>query len=213
METAYTHPTGMQITLGYSASILQNESGETFGWIILFIDLTKLKAIEEHIQRMERLVLAGRFAAEIAHEIKNPLAAMSGAMQMLQGEMGHNALHKKLMGIVQREIERINELVTEFLWMAKGSPKSAQVEDVALCSAIEEIIALLKAKQPGNDISCDKDTFPGQATRSQSIPTISTGCSGTFWSTLWKRCRKAESSSILGRPATIRSKTPTRRPE
>ena len=146
-ETAYTHPTGLQITIGYSASILQNESGETFGWTIIFIDLTKLKAIEEHIQRMERLVLAGRFAAEIAHEIKNPLAAMSGAMQMLQGEMGHNALHKKLMGIVQREIERINELVTEFLWMTKGSPKSAQVEDVALCSAIEEIIALLKAKK------------------------------------------------------------------
>src|SRR5208337_1465890 len=129
-----------------SASILQNESGETFGWTIIFIDLTKLKAIEEHIQRMERLVLAGRFAAEIAHEIKNPLAAMSGAMQMLQDEMGHNALHKKLMGIVQREIERINELVTEFLWMTKGSPKSAQVEDVGLCSAIEEIIPLLKAK-------------------------------------------------------------------
>ena len=147
METAYTHPTGVQITIGFSASILQNESGETFGWIILFIDMTKLKAIEEHIQRMERLVLAGRFAAEIAHEIKNPLAAMSGAMQMLQGEMGHNALHKKLMGIVQREIGRINELVTQFLWMAKGSPKSTQVEDVALCSAIEEIIALLKARQ------------------------------------------------------------------
>ena len=146
-ETAYTHPTGLQITIGYSASILQNESGETFGWTIIFIDLTKLKAIEEHIQRMERLVLAGRFAAEIAHEIKNPLAAMSGAMQMLQGEMGHNVLHKKLMGIVQREIERINALVTEFLWMTKGSPKSAQVEDVALCSAIEEIIVLLKAKK------------------------------------------------------------------
>ncbi len=146
-ESAFTRPTGLQITIGYSASILQNESGETFGWTIIFIDLTKLKAIEEHIQRMERLVLAGRFAAEIAHEIKNPLAAMSGAMQMLQGEMGHNVLHKKLMEIVQREIERINELVTEFLWMTKGSPKSAQVEDVLLCSAIEEIIALLKAKK------------------------------------------------------------------
>ncbi|MGA2939478.1 MAG: ATP-binding protein [Syntrophobacteraceae bacterium] len=147
METAYSHPSGIQITLGYSASVLQNESGETFGWIIIFIDLTKLKAIEEHIQRMERLVLAGRFAAEIAHEIKNPLAAMSGAMQMLRGEMGQNALNKKLMGIVQREIERINGLVTEFLWMAKGSPKSAQIEDVAVCSVIEEIIALLKTKK------------------------------------------------------------------
>ncbi len=147
METVYTRPTGEQITIGYSASILQNESGDRFGWIIVFIDLTKLKAIEEHIQRMERLVLAGKFAAEIAHEIKNPLAAMSGAMQMLQNEMGDDALHKKLMGIVQREIERINSLVAEFLWMTKGPPKTAQVQDVALCSAIEEIIALLKAQK------------------------------------------------------------------
>jgi len=147
METEYSHPSGIQITLGYSASILQNESSETFGWIIIFIDLTKLKAIEEHIQRMERLVLAGRFAAEIAHEIKNPLAAISGAMQMLRSEVGQTALNDKLMGIVQREIERINGLVTEFLWMAKGSPKSAQVEDVAVCSIIEEIIALLKTKK------------------------------------------------------------------
>ncbi len=147
METDYIHPSGGQITLGYSPSVLQNENGETFGWTIIFIDLTKLKAIEEHIQRMERLVLAGRFAAEIAHEIKNPLAAMSGAMQMLKDEIGKNELHKKLVGIVQREIERINGLVTEFLWMTKGSPKSTQVEDVAVCSVIEEIIALLRAKK------------------------------------------------------------------
>jgi two-component system sensor histidine kinase PilS (NtrC family) len=159
METVYTNPQGAQITVGYSASILQNESGEAFGWTMIFIDLTKLKAIEEHIQRMERLVLAGTFAAEIAHEIKNPLAAMSGAMQMLQGEMGENALHKKLMGIVQREIERINALVNEFLWMAKGSPKSAQVEDVAVCSVIEEIIALLRARKQVNASHCIRTDF------------------------------------------------------
>jgi two-component system sensor histidine kinase PilS (NtrC family) len=147
LETVYTHPTGAKITIGYSASILQDENAKAFGWIINFIDMTKLKTIEEHIQRMERLVIAGRFAAEIAHEIKNPLAAMSGAMQMLQGEVGQNELNKKLMGIVLREIERINGLVGEFLWMAKGSPKSAQVEDVAVCPVIEEIIALLRARK------------------------------------------------------------------
>jgi two-component system sensor histidine kinase PilS (NtrC family) len=147
METDYSHPSGIQITLGYSASILQNENREAFGWTIIFTDLTKLKAIEEHIQRMERLVLAGRFAAEIAHEIKNPLAAMSGAMQMLNSETGQSELNRKLIGIVQREIERINALVTEFLWMTKGSPKSTQVENVSVCSVIEEIIALLRTKK------------------------------------------------------------------
>ncbi len=115
--------------------------------------------------------------------------------------------NKKLMGIVQREIERINGLVTEFLWMAKGSPKSAQVEDVAVCSVIEEIIALLKAKkQVTHLIRSGRISRPGH--RSQSIPTISTGCSGTFWSTLWKRCRRGESfrsrSTSRSRP-TIRA--------
>jgi two-component system sensor histidine kinase PilS (NtrC family) len=147
MESGYNHPSGTQITIGYSVSVLQYGEGEPFGWIIIFTDLTRLKAIEEHMQRMERLVLAGRFAAEIAHEIKNPLAAMSGAMQMLKEEVGQNSLGNKLMGIVQREIERINSLLTEFLWMAKGPPKTAQVEDLEVCSAIEEIISLFKAKQ------------------------------------------------------------------
>jgi two-component system sensor histidine kinase PilS (NtrC family) len=150
VETGYTHPSGAKITLGYSASPHHNENGEIFGWIIVFTDLTKVKAIEEHIQRMERLVMAGRFAAEIAHEIKNPLAAMSGAMQMLRGEVGENDLNQRLMGIVQREIERINTLVTEFLWMTKSLPKSAKFQEVAVCSVIEEIIALLRAKNKVN---------------------------------------------------------------
>ena len=147
METSYTHPAGMQIVIGYSASALRNENGKTFGWLIIFTDLTKLKAIEEHIQRMERLVLAGRLAAEIAHEIKNPLAAMSGAVQMLRDQTDLSPLNQRLMGIVQREIERVNTLVTEFLWMAKGSPQSARLEEVAVCPVIEEIVALLRSNK------------------------------------------------------------------
>jgi two-component system sensor histidine kinase PilS (NtrC family) len=147
METCYNHPGGMQTIFGYSASALRKENGKTFGWLIIFTDLTKLKGIEEHFQRMERLVLAGRLAAEIAHEIKNPLAAMSGAVQMLRGETGLNPLNERLIGIVQREIERVNALVTEFLWMAKGSPQSSKIEDVAVCPVIEEIVALIRANK------------------------------------------------------------------
>ncbi|MDR3554965.1 MAG: ATP-binding protein [Syntrophobacteraceae bacterium] len=147
METCYNHPAGMQIVFGYSASALRKENGKTFGWLIIFTDLTKLRGIEEHFQRMERLVLAGRVAAEIAHEIKNPLAAMSGAVQMLRSETGLSPLNERLIGIVQREIERVNALVTEFLWMAKGSPQSSKIEDVAVCPVIEEIVALIRANK------------------------------------------------------------------
>ncbi len=146
METTYTRPSGRTITLGYSTSLLQKENGEPFGWVIIFRDLTQLKAMEEHMQRMERLVIAGKFAAEVAHEIKNPLAAMSGAVQMLQSDLRENPLHARLMGIVEREIGRINKLVTDFLWLTKSPPQAAHVANVSVCPVIDEIIALLEAK-------------------------------------------------------------------
>lgn len=147
LETRYNHPAGLPIVFGYSASALREENEKLFGYLILFTDLTKRKAFEEHIQRMERLVLAGRLAAEIAHEIKNPLAAMSGAAQMLSNETGQNPLNLRLIGLLQREIERVNTLVTQFLWMAKESPQSERIEEVAVCPAIEEIVTLLKANK------------------------------------------------------------------
>ena len=146
-ETCYNHPAGMTAVFGYSASALRMESGKTLGWLIVFTDLTKHKALEEHLQRMERLVLAGKMAAEIAHEIKNPLAAMSGAVQMLMEEPALSPLNQRLTGIVQREIERVNGLVSEFLWMTKGSPQSARIEDVEVCPVIEEIVSLLRANK------------------------------------------------------------------
>lgn len=146
MEINHTLPSGSRACIGYSISVLNGQGGEPFGSIITFRDLTQVKAIEEHMQRIERLAYAGRIAAEIAHEIKNPLAAMSGAVQMLQGEIGRESFHSRLLGIVEREIGRINVLVTDFLWLAKGTPQSGKVEDVPVCAAIQDIVSLLRSK-------------------------------------------------------------------
>lgn len=146
-ETIYRHPAGEEKCLGYTVSVLHAEDGGQFGWVVIFRDLTQIKVIQERMEQMERLVYAGRIAAEIAHEIKNPLAAMSGAVQMLHSEIGDDPFRSKLTGIVQREIERINELVTNFLWLAKGSPRQEHVTDVAVCPAIQEILSLLKSKK------------------------------------------------------------------
>lgn len=146
METSYVRPSGEEICLGYTISRLHKGSGEPSGWVIIFQDLTHLKAMEEHLKRMERLTLAGTIAAEIAHEIKNPLAAMSGAVQMLQADEPQGSQHSRLMSIVSREIHRINDLVTDFLWLSKGARKSDKLEKVALCPIIHEILSLLKAR-------------------------------------------------------------------
>lgn len=142
----YQCSSGEKIYLGYTVSSLQEEGGKDLGRIIIFRDLTQLKAMEEHLKRMEKLAFAGRMAAEIAHEIKNPLAAMSGAIQMLQDEMRENPLHLRLMDIVTREIQRINNLVTDFLWLAKGTQKSQQKESVTICSVIQDILDLLTSQ-------------------------------------------------------------------
>lgn len=159
METVYKLPSGEEIHLGYCISVLQTRDGEPLGWIVNFRDITKLKAIEEDMQRNERLVFAGRIASEIAHEIKNPLAAMSGAVQMLQGEVKQNPFQVKLMGIVEREIGRINELVTDFLWLAKGSPKSSNTQKVPVCAAIQDILSLLKTEKQVSESHILKTDF------------------------------------------------------
>jgi two-component system sensor histidine kinase PilS (NtrC family) len=146
MEAHYCRPSGEGVYLGYTVSRLSGSRGGPSGWIVTFQDLTQVKAMEEHMQRMERLVFAGRMAAEIAHEIKNPLAAMSGAVQMLQEDGRGGSLQARLMTIVQREIDRINVLVTDFLWLARGARKSEQVEQVSICAVIQEILTLLRAR-------------------------------------------------------------------
>ena len=153
-EIIYRRPMGETLCLGYTVTVLHEENvdnggreGEgASGWIFIFQDLTNLKGMEEHVRRMERLAFAGKIAAEIAHEIKNPLASMSGAVQMLQGQIDHGSLQSRLIGIVDREIDRINELVTDFLWLARGARKPERIEKVDACTIIQEVLTLLKTR-------------------------------------------------------------------
>lgn len=146
-ECTYQMPSGKKLFLGYTVSALQDGRGECLGWIISFQDLTSIKEVESQVQRMERLALAGRIASEIAHEIKNPLAAMSGSMQMLQNELQHVPWLAKLTEIVCREIDRINSLVTSFLWLAKTPPVSGKIQDVSVCSTLLDTIRLMQDHQ------------------------------------------------------------------
>lgn len=146
-EIFYLRPSGEKLQLGYAISALQDSSGQCSGWIINFQDLTAVREMETHLQRMERLALAGKIAAEIAHEIKNPLAAMSGSMQMLQQELGDEPDLARLTTIVCREIERINSLVTDFLWLAKSPPKVEKLQPLAVCPKILDTLSLMKQQQ------------------------------------------------------------------
>ncbi len=150
-EFRYNRPTGETLCLGYSVSLMNQERGEAWGWVFIFQDLTHLRAMEEHLQRTERMAQAGKMVAEIAHEIRNPLAAISGAAQMLQHELAQEPFQVRLMTIIGREVRRIDDLISDFLWMAKGSQKSARIETVSLVAIVDEVLAELRAREMMSD--------------------------------------------------------------
>ncbi len=83
--------------------------------VLTLEDVTSLREIERQLQREERYDAVGHLAAAIAHEVRNPLASLSGAVQLLHKSQADDALHE----IIQREVVRINELVTEFMEAAR----------------------------------------------------------------------------------------------
>ena len=146
-EIIYRRPDGEDLLLGYTHSVLHEDDGNSSGWIFIFQDLTRLKTMEEHMKRMERLAFAGNIAAEIAHEIKNPLASISGAVELVQDSVGQDDGLIRLFGIMHREVQRINELVTDFLWLAKGARQSANKEPISIANNLQEILSLLESRK------------------------------------------------------------------
>jgi two-component system sensor histidine kinase PilS (NtrC family) len=164
---------GSKAMLGFTASLLKDDAETVRGIILTFQDITRLIEMEEQIRRQERLATVGSLAAGIAHEIRNPLASLSGSIQMLQGELELQGDHKHLMDIVLRETDRLNTIITEFLDYAR--PRSNQMEQISLASFLEETIALFRnSREFRKDIviSCDIPSaiaIPGDSRRLRQV--------------------------------------------
>ncbi len=110
---------GRPLIIGLSCSRLTDHLNQLRGWIINFRDLTAYRQMEEKIQKNEHLASLGRMAAGIAHEIRNPLASISGSLELLSSAKQLSQEENKLMEIALREIERLNGLITDFLNYAR----------------------------------------------------------------------------------------------
>jgi two-component system, NtrC family, sensor histidine kinase PilS len=111
--------------------------------LYLVKDVTSIRLLEEQARQNEKLAAVGQLAAGIAHEIRNPLAGISGSIQMLAQEESQDPNQKKLMQIVLREIDRLNLLITEFLNYAK--PEKSPDTPISLKQVLEELITTLKS--------------------------------------------------------------------
>lgn len=140
-EVEFRTPDGATRYVGLSVSALRTSLEQTTGYVFNFQDLTELKRLEREVVTKERMAALGRLAAAIAHEIRQPLTAMTGALKELARLAPLEDDDKKLVHIVSRESQRLNQIITDFLDYSREKKYSFVDVDVAL--VIEETLLLL----------------------------------------------------------------------
>jgi len=120
---------GNRLVLGMTVSPLQ-EQGQPAGLVGVFKDLTQIRDLEEEMRRKEWLANLGEMSAGMAHEIRNPLGALAGAMQMLRKEASVDETDRRLMDIAIREATRLDAIITEFLQYARPPALNLSEHDI-----------------------------------------------------------------------------------
>jgi two-component system sensor histidine kinase PilS (NtrC family) len=135
LEIRYAHPNGKLLFLGCSFSKLQGRPGSR---ILIFQDLTEVKAAEERARRNERLAAVGGLSAGMAHEIRNPLASIRGAIEMLSRDLQLSDYQARLMEIALRETDRLNRLLDDFLQFAR--PREVKRQPVPVAQLLADTV-------------------------------------------------------------------------
>ncbi len=134
--------------LGYSVRALKDPDGED-GALLVFQDLTEVKKLERQARFNEQLAAVGELAAGIAHEIRNPLASISGSVQVLSHELSVGSAERRLMEIIVSESNRLSKILEEFLRFVRPQERRVAVFDVA--GNIQEVLDLFRLSDEVSD--------------------------------------------------------------
>ncbi|MEE9538693.1 MAG: ATP-binding protein [candidate division NC10 bacterium] len=143
-EAAFARRDGAVLPVGVTYSSLRDGDERLLGTVAIFQDLTERKQIEEQLRRADRLAAVGQLAASIAHEVRNPLAAISGSIQLLHEELKGQG-HEQLLGLIIREADRLKLITGQFLDQVRvpGSPGRG----CDLVATLEETLFLLQQSE------------------------------------------------------------------
>jgi len=145
VDTPYIRPDGRKIHLRLFSSALRSPKGDLRGNILIFQDMTEIEEIEEEMKKVEGLAMIGELAAGIAHEIRNPMASISGSIQMLKSSLEKDDVNSRLMDIISREIKRLNHMINDFLLFARPKKSASLKFDLNLL--ILETLELFRNSQ------------------------------------------------------------------
>jgi len=133
---------GREIPLGVSISLLDGDDGHSGGAVLIFQDLSDVKRMSERMRQADRLAVLGEMSAAIAHEIRTPLAAISGAAEMLRDSLGIQGENKRLFELVVKESDRLKSIIDHYLEFARSRP--CHLKEVLLNSVLAEVICLVR---------------------------------------------------------------------
>ncbi len=147
-------------TIGLTVSASRDSSGLKTGYICIFQDITELKNLEAELKHKETLAAIGELSANMAHEIRNPLASLKGSIEMLREGKLTKEHGEKLMNIALSEMDRLNKIIVDFL--TYSSPKPPEFFKFDLHMMLDETLELIKNAIVNTDMIVIKKDFEGQ---------------------------------------------------
>ena len=172
-EGKFFRKDGKRLILGMGISPLMDRKDTASGFIGIFQDLTKIKELEEEIKGKEKMAAIGELSSWMAHEIRNPLASISGSIQVLKENLNPTEENIHLIEIAIRETERLNLIVGDFLNYARPRPLSLEVCDIN--RLIMDTVSLLKNSKEfheGIRINLLFENDEGMATKNGKIDAL-----------------------------------------
>lgn len=139
---------GQRKVIGVTVSRMRDAKGKDTGFIGIFQDLTELKKMAEEMKQKEKMAAIGELSANIAHEIRNPLASLKGSVEMLRENTMTEEQKGKLMSIALGEMDRLNSIITDFLSYSR--PGVLEMQSFDLHGMLDETIELLKKRDAEN---------------------------------------------------------------
>ncbi len=145
--------------IGLNISVLRDINNNETGFIGIFQDLSQIKKLESEMKNKEKWAAIGELSANIAHEIRNPLASLRGSIEILKEGKLPEKHREKLMNIALSEMDRLNNTISDFL--AYSSPKPLEIKLIDLQPILDNTLELLKNSANKGEISINKD-YKGQ---------------------------------------------------
>ena len=156
-QLCYPGPQGEEIYINLSASQLRSESGDSLGVVVIFEDVTNEFQMKEEVERVSKLAETGQLAANIAHELRNPLSSIKGAAQLLRRGLPADVMaeHGEFLDMIVQEVNGLDRIATEFLEFSRVTPP--EMRPVGVNAMLSRMLQFMSAYLADQDVQVVQD--------------------------------------------------------